>query len=210
MLITDEEQAREYVGGLCSPDEMKRLDAFAVMLREASATQNLVARSTLDSVWRRHIADSAQLLEHVSRETGTWLDLGSGAGFPGLVIAIMRPDRDMMLVESRTLRIQWLETLIEELNLTKCRVAGMDLRRLDGFRAGVITARAFAPLPRLIALSARFSTNTTEWVLPKGRSAAQDVAMLPKPLRQRFHVEPSITSDEAGIIVGLGEMSTPS
>ena len=204
MLLHSEDEARAFVAQRCDPSAMAKLASLVEALARANEVQNLVAATTLDGAWLRHIADSAQLLDHVSRETGPWIDLGSGAGFPGLVIATMKPDRPVILIESRRLRVQWLETIVLTLNLENCRVIGEDLRRVETFSAGVISARAFAPLPRLVEFSARFSTNGTEWVLPKGRSAAQDIAQMPKSLQSRFHVKQSVTDKEAKIITARG------
>lgn len=205
-MLSGEPEARAFVQSRCDGAGMTRLEILVERLCAENQAQNLVARSTLASIWRRHIADSAQLLDHVSRETGTWLDLGSGAGFPGLVIAIMRPFQEIVLVESRRLRIQWLERLADELSLRNCRVEGRDIAKVASFEADVISARAFAPLTRLIQLSARFSTNSTEWVLPKGQSAGQDIEQLPNLLRSRFHVKQSQTDPDAKIVVARGEM----
>lgn len=206
MLLHSEDEGRAFVAARCTSAAMAALETLVAHLRIANETQNLIAAATLNSVWLRHVADSAQLLDHVSRETSPWLDLGSGAGFPGLVIAAMQPDRDVVLIESRRLRIQWLLSMIEQLDLRKCRVVGQDVRRADTICTAVISARAFAPLPRLIEVSARFSTNATEWVLPKGRSAAQDIVQLPKSLQSRFHVKQSVTDPDAGIVVARGAM----
>lgn len=205
MLLHSEDEARDFVAQRCNQTAMAKLATLVGALAQANEVQNLVAAATLDRVWLRHIADSAQLLDHVSRETGPWVDLGSGAGFPGLVIATMRPDRAVFLIESRRLRIQWLETMVMTLDLANCRVVGQDLRRVETFSADVISARAFAPLPRLVEFSARFSTNGTEWVLPKGRSAAQDIAQMPKSLQPRFHVKQSVTEKDAKIITAHGK-----
>lgn len=203
-MIASEEQARTYVAARCAPSAMERLDRFAAHLAAENANQNLVSPASLAAVWQRHIADSAQLLD-LAPETGDWLDLGTGAGFPGLIAAIMRPERRVMLVESRRLRIEWLRRMIDELGLAGCSVAGARLESVETAKFGVISARAFAPLPRLLALAQRFSTSGTVWLLPKGRSAAQEVAELPKALRPMFHVEPSVTDPEAGIVVGRTE-----
>ena len=206
MLLRSEDEARAFVRDRCSGKAFQALELLAERLRHANASQNRVAASSLPALWLRHFADSAQLLDHVSRETGDWVDLGSGAGFPGLVVAVMRPERGVALVESRSLRIQWLTTIARELGLAKCRVIGQDVRKIKRIEAAVISARAFAPLPRLIDLSARFSTNETEWVLPKGRSAAQDIAALPKSMRARFHVKQSVTDPDAKIVVAKGKL----
>lgn len=201
-MIAGEADARTFVAALCDSPAIDRLERFAAMLAEENERQNLVAKPTLDAIWQRHIADSAQLLRHVPRETGAWLDLGTGAGFPGLVIAAMRPNWSIRLVESRKRRIEWLQYACTELRLGHCRVIGERLERVGSFAAGVISARAFAPMPRLIDLSARFSTKDTLWLLPKGRSAAQDLALLPLQLQELFHVEQSQTDPDAGIVVG--------
>ena len=203
-MIETEEQAKAFVAERCDTEAFAKLELFAKALVTEAESQNLIARSTVPMLWQRHIADSAQLLDHVSRETGPWLDLGSGAGFPGIVLAIMRPDVSHVLVESRARRIAWLERMVSLANLTHCRVAGSQLEKVETIKAGVITARAFAPLPQLLHLSARFSTARTVWLLPKGRSAAQERDELESPQRDMFHVKQSVTSQDAAILVGTG------
>ncbi len=209
MILTDEQAARAYVRHRTDDVGMSKFEQLIAALANENAKQNLVASASLAHVWLRHIADSAQLLDHVPRETGPWLDLGTGAGFPGLVIAILRPETRVFLVECRNKRIDWLVTQVEQLELPFCKVVGKRIEAVETLSAGVISARAFAPLQRLVQLSARFSTASTRWVLPKGRSAAQEVAELPKNLRKMFHVEQSLTDAQAGIIVGKGRLEAP-
>jgi len=201
-VIASEAGARAFVAERCDATALAGLDRFVQLLRTENEQQNLVSAASLASVWQRHIADSAQLLDHVPRETGYWLDLGTGAGFPGFVIAVMRPTWPVVLVESRKRRIDWLGSAVAALRLEYCHIEGHRLEMVPSTPAGVISARAFAPLARLIALSRRFSTNDTVWLLPKGRSAAQEVAELPPALRPMFHVEPSATDSDSGIVVG--------
>jgi 16S rRNA (guanine527-N7)-methyltransferase len=105
------------------------------------------------------------------------------------------------MVESRTRRIDWLERAARTLQLDNACVAGVRLEALPDRKFRAISARAFAPLPRLLALSARFSTSETVWLLPKGRSARQELAEL-KGWDHRFHVEQSLTDGDSGIIIG--------
>ena len=206
-MITNEAEARAYVAGLTDADGLARIDAFAALVLEENQRQNLIAKATEAHLWQRHIADSAQLIENVSRETlgpnaqGPWLDLGSGPGFPGIVIAALCPNMPVVLVESRARRVEFLETVIAALNLPKCRVEGQRLGRVTPFPARAISARAFAPLPKLLELSAPFSTRATAYVLPKGRSAAQELETLKPSIRAMFHVKHSLTDPDAGIIV---------
>tara|TARA_R110002072_G_scaffold181232_16_gene337369 strand:+ start:12367 stop:12999 length:633 start_codon:yes stop_codon:yes gene_type:complete len=206
-VIASEADARDFVAERCDGDALCKLERLVDLLAQENGRQNLIAKASEESVWTRHLADSAQLLDHVPRETpGSWLDLGTGAGFPGLIIAIMRPDWTVRLVESRNRRIEWLQGIVDSFELGRCKVEGRRLELVESFGASVISARAFAPMPRLLELSARFSTSDTIWLLPKGRSAAQDVESLPKPLRPMFHVEQSQTDSDAGIVVGKGQV----
>lgn len=203
-MIVNEESARSWVHSLPECDDIayERLELLVAMLTEENDRQNLVAKATMGCIWQRHVADSAQLLAHVPRETaGTWLDLGTGAGFPGLVIAALRPELAMTMVESRSRRVAWLERARTTLGLTRAKVDGRRLEFVAPQTFDVISARAFAPLAPLVKISARFSTSATRWLLPKGRSAAQELIEL-QGWHHTFHVEPSLTDSQAGIVVG--------
>lgn len=203
-MIATEQDARSWIEALPEWDVLagERLERFVALLVEENARQNLVSAPSLGEVWRRHIVDSAQLLRFVPRGTATrWLDLGTGAGFPGLAIAILRPDMNVIMVESRARRIEWLTRVCSELGLDQAEVCGASVERLEARPVDVISARAFAPLERLLDLSARFSTASTTWLLPKGRSAQQELDRL-SGWNHTFHVEQSLTDNDAGLIVG--------
>lgn len=203
-VIANEEQARAWLRTLpeCDAAAWAQLERLVALLAEENRRQNLVSAASMGEVWRRHIVDSAQLLRFVPRETsGPWLDLGTGAGFPGLVIAALNPDREVVMVESRARRIAWLRSVCQDLGLDRAMVVGERLEKIESRKVEVISARAFAPLDRLLELSARFSTARTLWLLPKGRSAAKEVADLTGG-RHQFHVEQSLTDQDGGIIVG--------
>ena len=205
-LITNEIEARGYCSQWTDAKGMERLDRFASLLLSENRRQNLISKPSESQLWQRHFADSAQLLEYVPRETRCsiekpWLDLGTGAGFPGLVIAILKPESRFLLVESRARRVEFLEHCIEDLGLTGCRVRGERMERIDPFPASVISARAFAPLEKLLRLSAPFSTKATRYLLPKGRSAAHELEEQKRSIRTMFHVKQSFTDPDAGIIV---------
>lgn len=203
-MINTEAEARAWLATLpeWNSDVAVRLETLIALLHHQNTHQNLVSAASLEHVWRRHIVDSAQLLTHVSRETtGPWLDLGTGAGFPGVVISVLRPDWEVIMVESRARRVAWLELVCRELGLGRAQVEGNRLEHVAQRPVCVISARAFAPLPKLLDLSARFSTSNTVWVLPKGRSAQQELDEL-SGWHHLFHVEQSLTDPDAGIVTG--------
>jgi 16S rRNA (guanine527-N7)-methyltransferase len=184
-----------------SRETLAQLAAYRDLVLAETAHQNLIARSTFDVFWARHIVDSAQLLLHASAApTGAWLDLGSGAGLPGIVLALLC-DRDIHMVEERRGRIAFLNRVVEALDLRNAYVHGCKVEALRLPPAAVITARAFAPLPKLLALGHRFSTPETLWLLPKGRSAREEVENVRGAWHGLFHVEQSITDAEAAILV---------
>ncbi|MDO9368873.1 MAG: 16S rRNA (guanine(527)-N(7))-methyltransferase RsmG [Sphingopyxis sp.] len=191
-----------------TPHQWDRLERFVELLIAESALQNLIAASTIPTMWVRHIADSAQLLSLDTRDgDGLWLDLGSGAGLPGLVVGILSP-RPILLVESRKRRCDFLRSVAADLGLAHVEVIEAPLERIETRQAATISARAFAPLDKLIDLSARFSTESTQWLLPKGRNAVKELALLPEAWQRMFHVEQSRTDADSHILVGTGRIAT--
>lgn len=202
-----EEQAADWLRNNfhASRETLERLDAFIAFLRREALSQNLISASTLETIWSRHIVDSAQLLTllpHDSAATDSWIDLGSGAGFPGIVVGMLS-NFNVTLVESRARRIDYLQRAVAMLDMDKrITVAGMPLERLPTAPYSVISARAFAPLPRLFDLAARFSTDKTIWLLPKGRNAVKEWEAVQTEWTGDFRIEPSVTDAESGILVG--------
>lgn len=209
MILDNEEGARAWIGDSFAPtpDQWAKLERFVDMLVAENERQNLIAASTIPTIWVRHIADSAQLLSlDMSAGEGLWIDLGSGPGLPGLVVAILSA-RPMLLVESRKRRCDFLRAVVGELHLKHVEVAEAPLERVATRPALTISARAFAPLDKLLDLSARFSTESTQWLLPKGRNAVKELALLPQPWQRMFHVEQSRTDAESQILVGRGKIA---
>lgn len=196
----DESGARDWVRRECnvSRETMAKLDAFADLLRAGNERQNLVSRGTLDQLWLRHIADSAQLL-HFAPRGASWIDLGTGAGFPGLIVAALH-DGPVTLVEERRLRVEFLRHAAGIMGL-RIEILQTRAERLPPRPFEVISARAFAPLEKLLSLGTAFSTQKSLWLLPKGRNAATELAALDASWQGDFRLEPSVTDAEAKIIV---------
>ncbi|MDZ7588710.1 MAG: 16S rRNA (guanine(527)-N(7))-methyltransferase RsmG [Parasphingorhabdus sp.] len=203
-----EAEAREWLRckGNVSRETLDQIALFVELLTDEMAHQNLISAASRDHIWARHIVDSAQLLAYADdiKPTTQWIDLGTGAGFPGIIIALLRPVK-MHLVESRKRRCAFLQDVVRKLQLQeKCNVHCQRLEQLKPFNADVISARAFAPLPKLLKLANPFSTEKTIWLLPKGRNAVEEWQSLDQRTQKMFHVEQSCTDAEAGILVGRG------
>jgi 16S rRNA (guanine527-N7)-methyltransferase len=192
--------ARDRLAADVPRETMARLDTYVALLRQTADQQNLVAASTLDTVWDRHILDSAQLLS-LAPPDGLWLDMGSGAGLPGLVIAALS-ERPVLLIEPRAKRCQFLCEAVAAMGL-EARVTIVQSRGETAapVSAAVISARAVAPLTDLFAMGQRHARAGTIWVLPKGRSAASEVAVAKTSWQARIELKPSLTDSDAAIVV---------
>jgi 16S rRNA (guanine527-N7)-methyltransferase len=168
------------------------------LVQNESAHQNLISASTIGDIWTRHILDSVQLIKNGNG--GTWLDLGTGAGFPGLVIAAFTIG-DVILVEERRLRHEFLSRAADTLGLKNVTVVGDKLERVTTFAVNTISARAFAPLDKIFELSHRFSSRKTRWILPKGRKAKEELESVRATWHGDFRLEPSVTDPTSSIII---------
>jgi len=181
-------------------ETMRRIEHFVALLAEENQRQNLVSKSTVPDVWRRHIADAAQLVAFAPNR-GSWLDIGSGAGLPGLVIAIITGE-PMLLIEPRRLRSDFLQRTIAALDLgptvlvIQSKVEAVRYPPVD-----VITARAVASIEQLFEIAVHLSHKGTIWVLPKGRSAKSELDEARRTWQGDFRLEPSRTDPEAQIVI---------
>ncbi len=194
-----EDEARAWIRSRYDVPRETKLARFVNLLRDAATSQNLIAPSTLDHIWARHIVDSAQLLKHVDVR-GLWLDIGSGAGLPGIVLAILRDD-PVELVEPRKLRTGFLDHAAASLGLHNVTVHTAKIERVPGAKAAVITARAVGHLDQLFAIAAHRADRNTLWVLPKGRNAELEVEVARHAWQGSFHVEQSITASDSLIVI---------
>lgn len=181
-------------------ETLERLEAYVELLKEEARRQNLIAPSTLEAAWDRHILDSAQLLRFEPFSGAAWVDIGSGAGLPGIVIALLASG-PVTLIEPRRLRAEFLAQCIDRLFLgEKVTVKCSKVERAQG-KFDVITARAVAALDRLIAIAEHLSHKETVWVLPKGRSAQSELALAKRNWHCDVRVERSCTDPESEILV---------
>ena len=190
----------EVSGASVSRETFERLERFAALLTQEAAQQNLVSRSSLDALWDRHILDSAQLVRFEPSPGAAWADIGSGAGLPGLVVAALVTG-PVTLIEPRRLRAQFLERAVGELGLThRVSVTAAKVEKVRG-HFDVITARAVAPLDRLLGISTHLSTRKTLWVLPKGRGAQSELAEARRNWQCEAETVPSCTDPDSEILL---------
>jgi 16S rRNA (guanine527-N7)-methyltransferase len=186
-----------------SRETLARLETYAELLDRWAARVNLVAASTLADRWRRHFLDSAQLLPLIPPDAARVVDLGSGAGFPGLVLAIMGV-AGVELIEADAKKCAFLR------EAARVSAAPVTIRRgridsLPAQIADVVTARGLAPLDRLLPLSERFIGPQTRCLFPKGKEAAQELMAAQKMWVMDVTMHAS-RSDPRGVILCLARV----
>jgi 16S rRNA (guanine527-N7)-methyltransferase len=153
-----------------SRETIDRLEALVATLVRWQKAINLVGRTTVEGVWTRHVLDSAQLVPMIPAEAKTLADLGSGGGFPGLVLAGMRPDLDLTLIEVDARKAAFLGEAGRRMALPKPpRIVIGRIEDVPPAKADVVTARALAPLGQLLAWADRHRTDTAICLFHKGK-----------------------------------------
>lgn len=181
---------------------VEKLDRYVELLEQEQSKLNLVGNSTLPIVWTRHILDSAQLFKLLSPTDKVVLDLGSGAGFPALVLAIMDINRqyDFHLVESDGKKCAFLNKIIDVCDL-KAEVHNERIEQMEKFNVDVITARALASLDKLIKYAYPFLKTNTRCVFMKGLKAQEELELALKKYNFHFEKIQSVTSSEGTILL---------
>ncbi len=185
-----------------SSDIYARLETYHALLLKWQKAVNLVGNSTLDEAWERHFADSAQLVQYISLHVKTLADLGSGAGFPGLALAIMRPDIDVHLIESDERKAQFLRTVSRE-TTAGCVVHNMRIEEIEeGFIPDLITARALASLKELCDYSIKWAQKNPqlELLFLKGERAETEIKEARRSYDFDLKIHNSQTSKGASIL----------
>jgi 16S rRNA (guanine527-N7)-methyltransferase len=202
-LAADRARAQELVA--VSRETLARLDRLVDLLLEWQQTRNLIAASTIPTVWTRHVADSLQLLE-LAPGAKSWVDLGSGGGFPGLVLACAlaeKPGSRIHLVESTAKKCAFLQAVTDALGLP----AQVQCQRAEAFiptfprKPDVVTARALAPLPKLLELAFPLLKKGARGLFLKGQDVGAELTEASKYWSIEYKLVPSRTDDHARIVV---------
>ncbi len=186
-----------------SPEIFEKLEAYHRLLFKWQKAINLISSKTLQSAWGRHFSDSAQLLEYIPEDTNIVMDLGSGAGFPGLVLAIMRPDLEIHLVESDERKAQFLRTVSRETSVdVKVHNQRIESSTL-GIMPDLITARALADLGTLFEYCLPWTEENPAMTMLflKGRMAQKELLEAQKRYKFKHESHESITSAESMILL---------
>ena len=187
-----------------SRETEERLSTYIEMLKDWQTRMNLVAPSTLSDARTRHIDDSLQLIEGLppNQPVETWVDLGSGAGFPGLVAAICLPGTHVQLIESREKKCTFLRAVSDAVGVAdRVTVHSARIESLNGPKADIISARACASLAKLFDWGLRFQSHSTLWILPKGRRAQSEIDEAKERFSFDLNILPSRTDPEGQILM---------
>ena len=182
-----------------SRETLARLKAYGDLLADWNARHNLVAKSTLPDLWHRHFWDSAQLAPLIPAEARTLADLGSGAGFPGLVLALLRPDLAVTLHEATTKKCAFLQAAADRTGL-KVTIRNSRLEDLPPQAFDVVTARALAPLPRLLQYAHPFTGPNSVCLFLKGQNVGAELTEAHKYWNMGASQVPSQTEPSAAIV----------
>jgi 16S rRNA (guanine527-N7)-methyltransferase len=184
-----------------SRETLARLETMVETLLRWQKAINLVGRATLDEVWTRHILDSAQLLPLIPAAAKDLVDLGSGAGFPGLVLAALRPELDVTLIESDARKSAYLGEAARKMGLPKQpKIVVSRIETAPPAGADVVAARALAPLDQLLAWADRHRANPAICLFHKGRDWRAELTEAMKDWEIECTPQPSITNRDAVIL----------
>jgi len=188
-----------------SRETMARLEAYAALLVKWQAKINLVGPATLPDLWRRHFLDSAQLLPLLPEKPGRLVDLGSGGGFPGLVLAAMT-DWRVELVDSDQRKCSFLRQVALETGiLDRVTIHAQRFEAMTPFPADIVTARACAPLDDLLGYAAPFIGESGRCLFLKGKGVEEELTAAEQHWTMRLERRES-SSDPAGSILIIDQL----
>ncbi|MET4226494.1 16S rRNA (guanine(527)-N(7))-methyltransferase RsmG [Oerskovia enterophila] len=185
--LADSPEVQQYFG-----DSFPLVSRFAEMLHDQGELRGLIGPREVSRIWERHILNSAAVVQYLPT-TGTIADIGSGAGLPGIVIAAMLPEAQVLLIEPMERRCTWLNEVVDELELTNVEVKRGRAEEYHGaFQCEAVTSRAVAALEKLARMSLPLVERGGEMVVLKGKNVQQEIEPARKVLRKYKTEEPQI------------------
>ena len=192
-----------------SRETVQKLHEFVELLTSWNQKMNLVSRNSLDCVWERHVLDSVQLIKYIPTSITHLLDIGSGSGFPAVVLAILMqekiPEAKVTMVESIAKKTMYLKDVCGKLNLDNANIINSRVESISMPAADIITARAVASLDILCGYTAKIGSNKTESLFLKGRSYETELAEAQKNWKFDLQVCPNKYCDD-GVILKLSKL----
>ncbi len=192
-----------------SRETIELFDEYEALLKKWNPKINLISRNTLDEIWHRHFADSAQVYHHIGDSCNNWLDFGSGAGFPGLVAATIakqkNPDIRFTLAESDHRKAAFLMTVVNALGLSATTITER-IENIPDQNADVITARAVASLDQLLTWAAPHAQKSAVLLFPKGNSYESELTAA----RKHWHIDVETTqsmTDSSSVILRIKDFA---
>lgn len=187
-----------------SRETFDKLQTYQNLLTEWQAKFNLVSNSSLSDAWNRHFVDSVQLFKYLPEGCENLLDFGSGAGFPGLVLAVVAAEKTpylkVALIESITKKTLYLKEVAARLGLN-VNIINDRIENIPPQKADVITSRAMTSLNGLLGYAYRFCKAETVCIFPKGKKYAEELAEAHRHWRFKCRIEASEVSDEGRILI---------
>jgi len=181
-----------------SKSVLQKLYEYKKMVIDENEKMNLIGRSTIDDFDQRHLLDCIQIIKYLPHNEKTHMDIGSGAGLPGIVLSIIGY-KNIHLVEKSTKKSIFLENCKSRLGLEYI-IHNKSITDLKDIKVDYITARAFAPIEKIISLTKKFIYKHTKFILLKGKSYLSEIQLINQN-KYFWEAHPSITSDESRIIV---------
>ena len=187
-----------------SHETFLKLQTYLSLLKDWQEKFNLVSNSSLDDAWNRHFLDSAQLFKYVPETAKTLVDMGTGAGFPGMVLAIIANEKtpylNVVLVESILKKTMYLKEVAEKTQ-TKVEIVNGRIEEIKNKKFEVITSRAMTSLDKLLSYAMPFFKKETICIFPKGKKYAEELSEAHKKWQFKCRIEPSEISDEGKILI---------
>jgi 16S rRNA (guanine527-N7)-methyltransferase len=180
------------------PFQEKNLEDFVLKLLQENQNFNFIGKSTIENIWERHILDSAQLLRFIDNKNLKFADLGSGAGFPGMVLSILGV-REIHLIEKAFRKADFLRRA-KLFSSNRVFVHQASLEELSAIEFDVIVSRALAPLPKLLEYVKKFLKKDGYCLFLKGKNLEQEIQEAKKNFQFEYELNPSLTSSESNII----------
>lgn len=187
-----------------SRETMEKLDLYCELLRKWNPAINLVSSSTLPYLWERHFLDCAQISELMPTDTNTCVDMGSGAGFPGLIVSCLNPEIYVTCIESDQRKSVFLRTVIQELDLNAEVVVGR-IEKVPPKKVDVVSARALASVTNLLEYAERHLKKSGTAIFLKGTGHLNETAEARKRWSFDIKTHSSKTDPEAAVLI-LGDI----